>query len=74
MASKTTNGAVESQVNKLALLSRKIPELIPEESLTNIHPLVKDLFTEKVPNLQMAGRLAHFSKGKSSPEIRKFYL
>ena len=55
MASKTKNGAVESQVNKLAPLSRKIPELIPEEFLTNIHPLVKDLFTEKVPNLQMAG-------------------
>ena len=64
---KTTNGAVMSQVSKvldqkLAPLSRKFPELIPKESLTNVHPLVKNLFTGKIPNLQLAGRLAHFSK------------
>ena len=64
---KTTNGTVVSQVSyvldqNLAPLSRKFPELIPEESLTNVHPLVKNLFTEKIPNLQLAGRLAHFSK------------
>ena len=43
---KTTNGAVMSQVSKvldqkLAPLSGKFPELIPKESLTNVHPLVK---------------------------------
>ena len=64
---KTTNGAVMSQVSKvldqkLAPLSRKFPELIPKESLTNVHPLVKKLFTEKIPNLQLVGRLAHFSQ------------
>ena len=52
---KTTDGKVP-QVSKfldqnLAPLSRKFPELIPEESLTNVHPLVKNLFTEKIPNL-----------------------
>ena len=53
---KTTNGAVVSQVSKvldqkLAPLSRKFPELIPEESLTKNHPLVKNLFAGKIPNL-----------------------
>ena len=61
---KTTNGAVISQVSKvldqkLAPLCRKFPELIPKEFLTNVHPLVKNLFTRKIPNLQLAGRLAH---------------
>ena len=56
-----------SQVNKvldqtLAPLSRKSPELIPEQSLTNVHLLVKSLCTGKIPNMQLAGRLAHFSK------------
>ena len=64
---KTTNGAAMSQVSKvldqkLVLLPRKFPELIPKDSLTNVHPLVKNLFTGKIPNLQLAGRLAHFSK------------
>ena len=64
---KTTNGTVVSQVSNvldqnLAPLSRKFPELIPEESLTNVHPVVKTWFTGKIPNLQLAGRLAHFSK------------
>ena len=63
---KTTDGKVP-QVSKfldqnLAPLSRKFPELIPEESLTNVHPVVKTWFTGKIPNLQLAGRLAHFSK------------
>ena len=67
VGNKTTNGAVLCQVSKvldqkLAPLSRKFPELIPEVSLTNIHPLVKKLFTGKIPNLQLAGRLAHVSK------------
>ena len=49
---KTTNEAVVSQVGKvldqkLAPLPRKFPELILEESLTNVHPLVKNLFTGK---------------------------
>ena len=43
---KTTNGAEMSQVSKvldqkLAPLPRKFPELIPKESLTNVHPLVR---------------------------------
>ena len=64
---KTTNGAAMSQVSKvldqkLVLLPRKFPELIPKDYLTNVHPLVKNLFTGKIPNLQLAGRLAHFSK------------
>ena len=64
---KKTNGTLVSQVSKildqnLAPLSRKFPELIPEESLTNVQPLVKFLFTGKIPNLQLAGRLAHLSK------------
>ena len=64
---KTTNEAVISQVSKvldqkLAPLSRKFPELIPKESQTNVHTLVKNLFTGKIPNLQLPGRLAHFSK------------
>ena len=63
---KTANGAVMSQVSKvldqkLASLPRKSPEFIPEKSLRNAHPLVKNLFTRKIPNLQLAGRLAHFS-------------
>ena len=65
VGNKTTNGTVVSQVRKvldqnLASLSRKCPELIPKESLTNVHPSVKNLFTGKIPNLQLAGRLAHF--------------
>ena len=64
---ETTNGAVVSQVSKvldqkLAPLSRKLPELIPEKSLTNVHPLVKNLFIGNIPNLQLAGRLTHFNK------------
>ena len=58
---KTANGVVVSHVSKvlgqkLDLLSRKIPELIPEEPLTNIHPLIKNLFTGKIPNLPLAAR------------------
>ena len=49
---KTTNGAVISRVSKvldpkLAPLPTKFPELIPEESLTNVQLLVKSLFTGK---------------------------
>ena len=62
-----TNETMVSRVSKvlhqnLAPLSRNFPELIPEESLTNVHPLVKNLFTGKIPNLQWTGRLAYFSK------------
>ena len=32
------------------------------ESLTNVHLLVRNLFTRKIPNLQMTGRLDHFSQ------------
>ena len=64
---KTANGAVMSQVSnvldqRLAPLSREFPGLIPKEFVTNVHPLVKNLFTIEIPNLQLAGRLAHFSK------------
>ena len=67
VGNKTTNGAVVSQVSKvldqkLAPLSRKFPTLIPEVSLTNVHPSVKNLFTRKIPNHQLAEILAHFSK------------
>ena len=67
MAENKTNGTVVSRVSKvlhqnLAPLSRNFPELIQEESLTNVHPLVKNLFTGKIPNLQWTGRLAYFSK------------
>ena len=41
---------------------RKFPELIPEECLTNVHLLLKKLFIGKIPNLQLARRLANFSK------------
>ena len=54
MINKTKNRAGEQlrkvQDKKLADLSRKFPELIPEESLTNAHLSVKNLFTEKIPN------------------------
>ena len=55
MINKTKNRAAVPQLRKvldkkLAALSRKFPELIPEESLTNVHLLVKNLFTEKIPN------------------------
>ena len=64
---KTPNGAVMSQVSKVLdqeqdPLFRKFSELIPGEFLTNVRPLVKNLFTGKIPNLQLAGRLAHFIK------------
>ena len=54
MINKTKNRAVVPQLRKvldkkLADLSRKFPELIPEES-PNVHLLVKNLFTEKIPN------------------------
>ena len=67
MGNKTTNGTVVCQASKVLVqnlfpLSRKFPKLIPEESLTNVHPLVKKMFSGKIPNLQLAGRLAHFSK------------
>ena len=45
----------------MAPLSRKFQGLIPEGPLTYVHPLVKHLFTGKIPDLQLAGRLAHFS-------------
>ena len=66
VGNKTTNGTVVSQVSKvldqsLAPLSRKFLELSPEESLTNVNSLVKYLFPKKISNLQLAGRLAHFS-------------
>ena len=54
VGNKTANEAVVSQVNKvldqkLAPLSRKFPDLIP-----NIHPLVKKFFTGKILNLKLA--------------------
>ena len=66
VGNKTTNGTVVSQVSKvldqsLAPKSRKFIELSPEESLTNVHSLVKKFVTGKIPNVQLAGRLAHFS-------------
>ena len=62
---KITNEAAMPKVSKvldqkLAPLPRKFRELILEESLTNVHLLVKNLFTGKIPNLQLTGRLAHF--------------
>ena len=67
VAKKTTNGTVVSQVSKvldqeLAPLSRNFPELILEASLTNAYAFVKKFFTRKIPNLQLAGRLAYFRK------------
>ena len=67
VGNKITNETVVSQISKvldqnLAPLSRKFLELIPEESLTNVHPLVKNLFAGKIPNLQLVGRLVHFRK------------
>ena len=67
MMGSKTNGTLVSQISKvldqnLAPLYRNFPELIPEESLTNVHPIVKNLFKGKIPNLHLAGRLAHFSK------------
>ena len=59
---------------KLACLPRKFLELIPEESITNVRPLGKNLFTGKTLNQQLAGRLAHFRTRKNSPKIKKFYL
>ena len=52
VGNKTTNGTVVSQVSKvldqsLAPKSRKFIELSPEESLTNVHSLVKNLLQEK---------------------------
>ena len=67
VGNKTANGTVVSQLSKalhqnLAPLSRKFQEVILEESLTNVHPLKKNLLKGKIPNLQLAGRLAHLSK------------
>ena len=67
VGNKITNETVVSQISKvldqnLSPLSRKFLELIPEESLTNVHPLVKNLFAGKIPNLQLVGRLVHFRK------------
>ena len=67
VGNKITNGTIVSQISKvldqnLAPLSRKFPELTPEEFLTNVHPLVKHLLTGKIPNLQLERKLAHFRK------------
>ena len=67
VGNKTTNSTIVSQIGKfldqnLAPLSRKFQELTPEEFLTNFHPLVKHLFTGKIPHLQLERRLAHFRK------------
>ena len=67
VGNKIANGTVVSQLSKalhqnLASLSRKFQEVILEESLTNVHPLKKNLLKGKIPNLQLAGRLAHLSK------------
>ena len=42
VGNKTTYGTLVSQVSKVLdqNLARKFPELIPEESLRNVHPLV----------------------------------
>ena len=53
VVSKRTNGAVVSMVSKVLdqkpiPLSRKFPELIPAESLKNVHLLVQHLFTGKI--------------------------
>ena len=60
VTNKTTDGALVSQVSKgldekLSPLSKKFPKLIPEEYQTNVHHLVKKLFTGKIPNLQLEG-------------------
>ena len=59
VANKITHGALVSQVSKvldqkLAPLSKNFPKLIPEEYETNVTLLVKNLFTGKIPNLQLA--------------------
>ena len=45
---------------KMVPLPSKFSEWIPVESLTLVHPLVKNLCTKKI--LQLSGRLTHFSK------------
>ena len=46
-------------------------KVIREESLTKVHPLRKNLLTGKIPNLQLAGRLALSAKfGKNWPTPR----
>ena len=53
--------------------SKVFPPLIPEEMLTNVHPWVKSLFTNDIPNVPLAGRLVHFkenwAKLTQDPEI-----
>ena len=56
VANQTVNGNMVTQINqfldqKLVPLSRSLPELIPEDYLTDVHVSVKTLFTEKIPNL-----------------------
>ena len=64
--------------NKMAnTVASQVSKVIREESLRKVHPLRKNLLTGKIPNLQLAGRLAHFSKISEKlthAEIRKFYL
>ena len=71
---KTANRAVVSQTSKVLYqkldhLSRKFPELIPEESLTNIHHLVKNskpAINKKISSSQQElGKLEPRSKNLS---------
>ena len=49
--------------NKMAnTVASQKSKVIREESLTKVHPLRKNLLTGKIPNLQLAGRLALSAK------------
>ena len=69
---KTANRAVVSQTSKVLYQKldhpRKFPELIPEESLTNIHHLVKNskpAINKKISSSQQ-------ELGKLEPRSKKF--
>lgn len=67
VVNKTTNGAVISQVSKVKkkktyCLVQNFSRIDSRKVSNKCHPLVKNLFTGKIPNLQLAGRLVHFNK------------
>lgn len=55
-------------------MSGIFPELIPETSLTNVHPLLKTLFTGKISNLPLVGRQVHSSKNWKNFKTSSFHL
>ena len=73
----TTEAILEVNRPSKASISSILPNILQEETFSNAHPAVKQLFSLKIPRVALAGRLKYFETNweklthyrEKSPEI-----